>query len=189
MVCPCIITMRVRPTTWRPSSRNTSSPKDLPRSRCGNVSARIVLVQPRRRGPRGSDASYEFGRYSRMSSNDVSKNSITLQSALQQLELLESTSCQARNLRTLAAGNGRLPITPSGGRMSFIAFAATNRTRFRPTFDTFRRCCPPTTRSEWRPSSSRRSTIVRPFNFEHAIIRPDGERRTLMAALPRDRGQ
>ena len=114
-------------------------------------------------------------------SNDVSKNSTTLQSALQKLELLESRLAEAQQIAHIGSWEWTVADNTEWWSDELYRICGFAPNAISPTFDTFRKILHPNDSERVAALIQQAFKDRRPFSFEHGVIRPDGEHRTLMA--------
>ena len=117
----------------------------------------------------------------RMSSDDLTKTSTTLPSTQQQLDLLESRLAESQEIAHIGSWEWTVADNTEWWSDELYRICGYEPHAISPTFDTFRKMLHPGDAERVAGLIQQAFIDRQPFSFEHGIIRPDGQRRTLMA--------
>ena len=116
-----------------------------------------------------------------MSPEKASKYPTSLESALQKLEMSESRLAEAQQLAHIGSWEWTVADNSEWWSDELYRICGYEPKSISPTFETFAKILHPDDSERVAGLIQQAFNDRQPFNFEHRIVRPDGERRTLMA--------
>jgi PAS domain S-box-containing protein len=114
-------------------------------------------------------------------SDNASNTPTSLQAALQRLELSESRLAEAQEVAHIGSWEWTVGDNKEWWSDELYRICGYEPNAISPTFDTFAKMLHPDDADRVAALIQQAFTDRQPFNFEHRIIRPDGDCRTLMA--------